>query len=514
MFLLPKIKVYSASVDIDIPFCFGSPLRGPKKPIESHSTIPLPDSKDQDVLDVFTTETEEAIPIWVVTSENFQTGQKSLSDRVQSWVLANRFKALDHQILMIPNNEGEIEGVIYGLPANADHIPFPFASLSSQLPSGTYQLTTDGHQIDSKKAALDWAMGRYQYAMYKTSAGDSTQPKLVIPKDIAENASRIADAVYLTRDLVNAPGNHMGPDELEEAVHTLARRFDADINVTTGAALIADNFPLIHAVGRASTREPRLLDLTWGPEDAPKVTLVGKGVCFDSGGLNLKPGDSMTLMKKDMGGAANVIGLGHMIMSSRLPVRLRILIPAVENSISGNAFRPGDVIPSRSGKTVEIGNTDAEGRLVLADALTLADDDEPDLLIDMATLTGAARVALGPDFAPFYTHDDALALDLAEHAKKVTDPLWRMPLWSGYDASLKGKVGDINHISDMSMAGSITAALFLSRFVSKAKSWVHFDIFAWTPKPKPGQPVGGEAQGIRALHDLIQSRYPQHSSSE
>jgi len=464
------------------------------------------------VLDLFTTDSNKAIPIWVVTSENFKSGQKSLSDRVQSWVSANRFRARDHQILLIPDDQGKIEGVVYGLPTDAKHIPFPFATLSSQLPSGTYQLTTDGHQIDEQKAALDWAMGRYQYASYKTGANDAAQPRLVVSQDAGEAASRIAEAVFLTRDLVNAPSNDMGPDELEEAVHTLARRFDATINVISGEALLTENFPLIHAVGRASTREPRLIDLTWGPEDAPKVTLVGKGVCFDSGGLNLKPGDSMTLMKKDMGGAANVIGLGHLIMSSHLPVRLRILIPAVENSISGDAFRPGDVIPSRSGKTVEIGNTDAEGRLVLADALTLADAETPDLLIDMATLTGAARVALGPDLPPFYTHDDTLAQDLAAHADKVSDPLWRMPLWSGYNANLKGKVGDINHISDMSMAGSITAALFLSRFVSNARSWVHFDIYAWTPKPKPGQPLGGEAQSIRALHDLIQSRYPQQST--
>ena len=464
------------------------------------------------MIDLFTTNSDNAIPIWVVTAENFQSGQESLSDRVQKWVSANRFKARDHQILLIPNDEGEIEGVVYGLPKEAQHISFPFATLSSKLPGGTYQLTTDGHQIDEHKAALDWAMGRYQYATYKTSGNDASHPKLVVSQDAADNASRIAEAVYLTRDLVNAPSNDMGPDELEEAVHTLARRFDAGIHVITGDDLLTENFPLIHAVGRASSREPRLLDLTWGAEDAPKVTLVGKGVCFDSGGLNLKPGDSMTLMKKDMGGAANVIGLAHMIMSSRLPVRLRVLIPAVENSISGNAFRPGDVIPSRSGKTVEIGNTDAEGRLVLADALTLADAETPDLLIDMATLTGAARVALGPDLPPFYTHDETLAVDLANHAEKVSDPLWRMPLWSGYNSNLKGKVGDINHISDMSMAGSITAALFLSRFVSQAKSWVHFDIFAWTPKPKPGQPMGGEAQGIRALHDLIQSRYSPQSS--
>ena len=464
------------------------------------------------MLDFYTSDSDGAIPIWVVTADNFQTGQKRLSDRVQKWVTANRFKARDHQVLLIPNEDGALEGVVFGLPADTSHTPYPFATLSSQLPSGTYQLTTDGHQIDAAQAALDWAMGRYQYVTYKGGSQDRGQPKLVVDTEIAEKASQIAEAIYLTRDLVNAPSNDMGPDELEEAVHTLARRFDAEISVTTGESLLTQNFPLIHAVGRASTRQPRLLDLNWGAEDAPKITLVGKGVCFDSGGLNLKPGNFMDIMKKDMGGAANVIGLAQMIMASGLPVRLRLLIPALENAVSGNAFRPGDVLPSRSGKTVEIGNTDAEGRLILADALTLAGEDAPDLLIDMATLTGAARVALGPDLTPFYTHDETLARDIAEHAQQVKDPVWRMPLWSGYEASLKGKVGDINHISDMSMAGSITAALFLSRFVETSTSWVHFDIFAWTPKSKPGQPVGGEAQGIRALYNLIQSRYPKQTA--
>lgn len=266
---------------------------------------------------------------------------------------------------------------------------------------------------------------------------------------------------------------------------------------------------MVHAVGRASSRAPRIADYSWGAEDAPRVTLVGKGVIFDTGGLNLKPGNSMTLMKKDMGGAANVLGLASMIMAAKLPVRLRVIVPCVENAVSGNAFRPGDILDSRKGLTVEIGNTDAEGRLILADALALADEESPEVLIDMATLTGAARVALGPDLPPFYTGDEALAEDIAVMSEAATDPLWRLPLWKPYLKYLDSKVADINHIntSGTGYAGSITAALFLSRFVEKAESWVHFDIFGWTPAEKPGKPMGGEAQGIRALFDLLSERY-------
>ncbi len=264
---------------------------------------------------------------------------------------------------------------------------------------------------------------------------------------------------------------------------------------------------MIHDVGRASTRPPRLIDMTWGQAKHPKVTLVGKGVCFDTGGLNLKPGTAMALMKKDMGGAANVLGLASMIMAAKLPVRLRVLIPAVDNNVSGNAFRPGDVLKSRLGLTVEIGNTDAEGRLVLADALALADEDEPELLIDMATLTGAARVALGPDLPPFYCEDDGLAGEIMSHAQAEIDPLWRMPFWQPYDEWLSSKIADVNHISEGGFAGSITAALFLKKFVARSKHYVHFDIFGWTPKALPGRPYGGEAQAIRALYALMKQRF-------
>ncbi|MGL6181615.1 MAG: leucyl aminopeptidase family protein, partial [Aestuariivirga sp.] len=317
---------------------------------------------------------------------------------------------------------------------------------------------------------------------------------------------RSAAAIFMVRDLVNTPASDMGPDQLEAAAREVARSHRARLRVVKGRAL-ERGFPMVHHVGKASPRAPRLIDFSWGSPRAPKVTLVGKGVCFDTGGLDIKPSSSMLLMKKDMGGAANVLGLAQMIMAAKLPVRLRVLIPAVENSIAGNAFRPGDVWRSRKGLTVEIGNTDAEGRLILGDALALADEERPDLLVDMATLTGAARVALGPDISPFYTDDDATAEALGKAAVAENDPLWRMPFWRPYNRLFESAVADLNNAGESGYAGSITAALFLRRFVERARTYIHFDIFAWTPQARPGSPRGGEAQGIRALFALIRNRY-------
>ncbi len=374
-----------------------------------------------------------------------------------------------------------------------------------RLPKGSWHLANSVKEPDL--AALAFLLGGYKFDRYASK--DDVDVTLALP-DGADKADvkRLAKAVTLARDLINTPTNDMGPEALEAAVRKLGEEHKASVSVIKGDALLKKNFPMIHAVGRAGSEEPRLIDLEWGKKDAPRVTLVGKGVCFDTGGLDIKPSSSMLLMKKDMGGAANVLALASLIMDAKLPIRLRVLIPAVENSISANAFRPGDVLTSRKGLTVEIGNTDAEGRLVLADALALADDEEPEILIDMATLTGAARVALGPDLPPFYSDDDAFAFDVARAADAVADPLWRMPLWQPYDAKLSSRIADMNNVTSDGFAGSITAALFLQRFVGKAKVWAHFDIFGWNPVEKPHAPIGGEAQGIRALYHLLRQRYP------
>jgi leucyl aminopeptidase len=329
----------------------------------------------------------------------------------------------------------------------------------------------------------------------------------VIPQGVnGAEVSRIAKHLFLARDLINTPANDMGPAELEAAVRVLARAYDAKVSVAGGAAL-TKNYPLVAAVGAGSPRAPRLIELVWGRPNAPRVTLVGKGVCFDSGGLDIKPSAGMLTMKKDMGGAATALAVAGMAMGARLDMRLRLLIPAVENSVSGTAMRPGDVFKSRKGLTVEIGNTDAEGRLILADALADADDEKPDLLIDIATLTGAARAATGMEVPPFFTDDEKLAGDLMRLGTEVQDPLWRLPLWRGYEDTLASRVADLNNNPNYGFAGAITAALFLNRFVEKAKSWVHLDIPAWIDRPKPGRPIGGEANAARALYALLKERY-------
>src|SRR6185437_580507 len=365
----------------------------------------------------------------------------------------------------------------------------------------TYRFANPPH--DARLAALAFALNAYRFTRYRKS--EAPELRLVVPDGVdGDDLSRIAEGVTLCRDLINTPSNDMGPAELENAARELADRHSADFRVTNGNGLAKD-FPLIQAVGVGSPRAPRLIDFTWGKNSDPKITLVGKGVCFDTGGLDIKPESSMLNMKKDMGGAATALALAHMIMSRGLNVRLRVLIPAVENSISGESFRPRDIYTSRKGITVEIGNTDAEGRLVLADALSLADEEKPALIADFATLTGAARVALGPDVPPFFTDDDALADELAACGKRENDPLWRLPLWRPYEAMLESKVADINNVGG-SHGGAITAALFMRRFVT-VQSWLHVDVFAWTPSAKPGRPEGGECQAARALYALLCARY-------
>lgn len=421
-----------------------------------------------------------------------------------AWAQQNGFAGEAGRTLVLPGADGAVAGALFGLGGDGESGALSVGSLARTLPEGDWHFA--GTPVNPQLASLGIALGGYVFTRYGKKPGKDLRFSL---PDGADRAAieRIAEAVFMVRNLVNTPTNDMGPDALETAVRKLAKQHKAKVDVTEGDDLLKHNFPMIHAVGRASATAPRLIDMVWGKKDAPKVTLVGKGVCFDTGGLDIKPASGMLLMKKDMGGAANVLGLASMIMAADLPVRLRVLIPAVENSISANAFRPGDVLTSRKGLTVEIGNTDAEGRLVLADALALADEEAPQLLIDMATLTGAARVALGPDLPPFYTGDDALAAELATAASEVEDPLWRMPLWKPYDAKLASKVADINNVTTDGFAGSITAALFLQRFVEKAASWAHFDIFAWNPADRPYGPAGGEAQAIRALERVISARF-------
>lgn len=419
------------------------------------------------------------------------------------WARASGFKGQKGRLCLVPDKDGAVGSALFGL--GEEPRPLDAGALAALLPQGDWSLK--GFPADDHLAALGFLLGAYRFSRYRDK--EAPEARLVPGKgvDRARLEAEVA-AVCLARDLINTPASDMGPDELEQAVRRLGADHGAETDAITGEALLEYNFPMVHAVGRASTRAPRIVDLRWGAEAHPKVTLVGKGVCFDTGGLNLKPGDSMSLMKKDMGGAANALALASLIMARKLPVRLRLVIGAVENAVSGNAFRPGDVLPSRKGLTVEIGNTDAEGRLVLADALAWADEESPQMLIDMATLTGAARVALGPDLPAMFTDDDELAGAIATAGEAVQDPVWRLPLWPGYRANLKSEVADINHISKGPFAGSITAALFLQRFVEKAASWAHFDLYAWVATAKPWAPVGGEAQAVRALLRVLEERYP------
>ncbi|CCE02189.1 leucyl aminopeptidase family protein [Bradyrhizobium sp. STM 3809] len=447
-----------------------------------------------------------AIPITFVTKASWPGIREGLSSEARNFAEANVYTAKPGGCLILPGADGRIAQVLFGLedPDARHRDPFRPGTLPGLLPAGTYRFANAPH--DARLAALAFALGSYRFGRYRKA--ETPDVRLVPPDGVdAAELDRLAEAATLARDLVNTPSNDMGPEELEAAAKQVADRFGARFSSIVGDDLLAQNYPLIHAVGRASTRAPRLIELTWGNASHPKVTLVGKGVCFDTGGLDLKPSSSMLLMKKDMGGAANVLALAQMVMDAKLKLQLRVLIPAVENAVAGNAFRPMDVFPSRKGLTVEIGNTDAEGRLILADALALADEDKPDLLIDMGTLTGAARVALGPELPPFYTNDEALAADVARCAASENDPLWRMPLWAPYDSWLDSKVATINNAPSGGFAGSITCALFLQRFVEPATRWLHLDIFAWTPSAKPGRPEGGECQAARALYKLLSERY-------
>ncbi len=446
-------------------------------------------------------------PIHVVNPKTLKSFLNQLTPAQKNWIKVKSFTGKPGEIALVQNDGGALDCVLFGISNSKTDIScldLAVGKIATLVPQGIYRFASG--ITDESQAGLAWVLSSYEFKRY--SGEPKKWPKLAVGKSVdREEIQLISQGVNLARDLINTPANDMGPQQLEAAIRKVAKTFKAKLSVVRGDNLLTKNFPMVHAVGRASNRPPRLIDMKWGKSNAPKITLIGKGVCFDTGGLNIKPGNSMALMKKDMGGAANTLGLAFMIMAAKLPVRLRLIIPAVENNISANAFRPGDVLASRKGLSVEIGNTDAEGRLVLADALALADEEKPDLLIDMATLTGAARVALGPDLAPFYCDDEELVTQISKAARKTCDPVWPMPFWNRYDEWLNSQIADVNHISTGGFAGSITAALFLRRFVEHAKNYVHFDIYGWAPDPLPGVPKGGAAQGIRALFAVIKNRY-------
>ena len=454
----------------------------------------------------FAKKSDTAIPIHIVETDKLMSISAKLN--IEDWVKANQFDASLGQVLIIPDNNGSIASVLvgWGTKSKRSRGRFHMGAIALKLPKGTYEILSGLSGKDLENAHLAWILSTYCFDKYKKKSVLSA--KLKASKEI--NTTRIlieAEGDFITRDLVNTPTNDMGPDALEKAFCNLALKHNAYTQVIKGDDLLKQNFPMIHAVGRASDQEPRLLDMKWGDKNNPKVTLVGKGVCFDTGGLNIKPTSSMGLMKKDMGGAATVLGLAHMIMSLNLNVNLRVIIPAVENSISSNSFRPQDILISRKGMSVEINHTDAEGRLVLADALCLADEDYPDLLICNATLTGAARVALGPDMPPFFTDDEELAIQIQKASLEKNDPLWRLPFWNPYEDLIEPDVADLDNAPKGGFAGAITAALFLRRFVDKSKYFVHFDLFAWSQISKPSQSKGGACQSARAMLSVIEKRY-------
>ena len=450
--------------------------------------------------------------VQALTAATFPEWLGVQSRAVQSAVAAASFTAQPGELAIVAatsadgaagSDDAGWSAVIGVGPAGFDE-PWALAVAATKLPGGTYRLVDAAPGL----AAHGWLMAQHHFDRYRSKPPEYL-PRVLLTTDAtaAADTVRLAEATALVRDLVDTPANDMGPEELAAAVIAEGERFGATTTVITGDDLLDANFPAVHAVGRAAARAPRLVELRWGDPAAPRVTLVGKGVIFDSGGLNIKSGAGMALMKKDMGGAAHALALARLIMQARLPVCLRLIIPAVENAISGNAFRPGDIIATRAGTTVEIGNTDAEGRLVLADALTLAQDDQPELLIDFATLTGAARVALGPDLPALFTHDDALAAEVLAAGSSVGDPIWRLPLWLPYQDMLKSSVADLNNSGESSFAGSITAALFLNHFVNRTICWAHFDLYAWMPTAKPGRPKGGTAMSLHTVWKLLRYRY-------
>jgi len=451
----------------------------------------------------FLADASAAVPIYAIRSADWGPWIERAAESLRRLAAAHDFQAQNGRILLVPATDGAIERVLFGVGDKARVTVM--GALAQHLPAGEYRIALAPREFAPTQIAVAWGLGAYAFDRYKKRKRPA--PQLAAPEaaDMAESA-RIVQASWLARDLVNTPTSDMGPEALHAAAEALARQYGGRFDAIVGDALLTQNYPLIHAVGRAAAQAPRLLHIGWGDAKAPRLALVGKGVTFDTGGLDIKPAAGMRLMKKDMGGAAHALALAQIVMDAKLDVRLDVFVPAVENAIAGDAFRPGDVIASRKGLTVEIDNTDAEGRLILADALTRACEDGPALLLDFATLTGAARTALGPDVPPFYSNDETLAAELAEAALATSDPIWRMPLWDAYEGDMDSPIADLKNTGDGAFAGSIYAALFLRRFVV-APAWAHFDIFAWAPKEKPARPAGGEAQTLRACWQVLKQRF-------
>lgn len=450
----------------------------------------------------FTRDPADAVPLHLVEKARFQEWLAAQPAAVAEWAKAQDFDAAPASVMLLPGAAGALAGAVLGLNDPLD--PFSYGHAAYSLPPRTFRLAHDVEPGMRAALQLGWGLGAYRFTRYREP---SRLPALLALDGECAEVLAALTACTRVRDLVNTPTEHMGPEELEQVMRSIAEQYAAALDVTTGDALLAHNFPAIHAVGRASHRAPRLIRLEWGERTNPHVVLVGKGVCFDTGGLDIKPASGMRHMKKDMGGAAHVIALAEWIMARRLPLRITVLVPAVENAIGPGAFRPGEVITTRAGISVEIDNTDAEGRLVLCDALTLACEQQPELVIDFATLTGAARVALGPDLPALYSNDDALAGALVQAGDEQRDPLWRMPLWRPYERYLKSGIADVANAGSSRMAGSITAALYLERFVPPEQQWAHLDVYSWNDSDSPGRPAGGEAQGLRAVFALLRQRY-------
>jgi leucyl aminopeptidase len=451
-----------------------------------------------------------ARPLWVLAEGDLEAWLAQQDQATRAWLAALRFRAERHQVTCIARADGAVNGAVLGLGPLGTAMalePWHLAAAVDRLPAGSWRIETPLPAEAATAAALGWAHGCYRFERYRSKPRGAA-PASLVPPQLADMAyvRRMSAALAMARDLINMPAADLSPERLAEEALALARANGAEGRCIAGDAL-REGYPAIHAVGQAAAVAPRLVDFTWGDPAAPKVTLIGKGVCFDTGGLDIKPPAGMLLMKKDMGGAACVLALARMVMESSLPVRLRVLVPAVENSIAGNAYRPGDVLRTRKGITVEVGNTDAEGRLILCDALALADAERPDLLVDLATLTGAARIALGPELPAVFGTRDATLEALLRHGRRLSDPLWPLPLWAGYDDEIASKVADINNVSSSTFAGAIIGGLFLKRFVTEATDWLHVDLFGWNPKDRPGRPVGAEPQTVRALFALLVERY-------